>query len=206
MSAPAMKANGLALRKAAAKRKERREAYRARVAAGVCPRCPPDDMKPPRAGRVLCAKCGEANNAHARRIDKKKRNAHIVLGLCSVCHTAEPMPRRRLCGACAEKREEVTVRRAKRLNAAGLCRRCGKGPLVGTMYCRGCQDKVNATVGKWSKKERLRRLAAGLCGACGDHPHRPGRTTCSACAQVQTERTAAYRARKQARQAMGEAA
>lgn len=113
--------------------------------------------------------------------------ARITAGLCSKCGKTEPLPERRLCAGCAEKRNRASRARDARLKAAGKPRR----------------DRTRA---RSYERERSRRRteehhAAGRCVRCGRAPAMPERSMCEPCID---QRRAAERARYAEAKARGE--
>ena len=114
----------------------------------------------------------------------RRSAARIAAGLCTKCGRTEPLPERRLCAPCNDKRNAASRARDARLRAAGKPRR----------------DPEQA---KQYERERSRRLhaerkAAGTCTKCGRAPARPGRTTCEPCAEQHRARDRARHARAKA--------
>ena len=108
----------------------------------------------------------------------------IAAGLCTRCGKTEPLPERRLCAPCNEKRNAASRARDARLRAEGKPRR----------------DRQQA---KQYERERSRlqhaeRKAAGICTKCGRAPARPERTTCEPCAEQHRTRDRARHARAKA--------
>ena len=110
--------------------------------------------------------------------------ARIAAGLCPRCGRTEPLPERRLCAPCNEKRNAASRARDARLRAAGKPRRD--------------PDNAKAYERDRSRREHAERKAAGICARCGKAPARPDRTTCEPCAEQ-------HRARDRARHAKAKA-
>ena len=114
----------------------------------------------------------------------QRTEARIEAGLCTKCGRTEPLPERRLCAPCNEKRNAASRARDARLRAANKPRRDLK-------TARRCERKG-------SRRQHASRKAAGICTKCGRAPARPGRTTCEPCAGK-------HRARDRARHAKAKA-
>ena len=110
--------------------------------------------------------------------------ARIEAGLCTRCGRTEPLPERRLCAACNDKRNAASRARDARLRTEGKPRR---DPAQAKQYERERSRTVYAE-----------RAAAGLCTKCGREQARPERTTCEPCA-------AQHRARDRDRHARAKA-
>ena len=125
-----------------------------------------------------------------RRKDRERfhrRTAErVAAGLCPKCGKAEPLPERRLCAGCAEKRNRTSRARDARLRVEGTPRR---DPAKARRYER---DR--------SRRQNAERHAAALCVRCGQAPAMPQRTMCAGCLDKQR---AADRARYQAGKATG---
>ncbi|MDE0255775.1 MAG: hypothetical protein OYG32_13360, partial [Rhodospirillaceae bacterium] len=123
-----------------------------------------------------------ADPAVRRRRDRERvaqRTAErLAAGLCTRCGKTEPLPERRLCAPCNEKRNAASRRRDARLRAAGKPRR---NP-----------DDAKAYERARRRREHAARKAEGICTRCGKAPARPERTTCEPCAEQ-------HRARDRAR-------
>ncbi|MCY3701536.1 MAG: hypothetical protein OXG16_02495 [Rhodospirillales bacterium] len=111
--------------------------------------------------------------AEGRRKDRDRTArltaARIAAGLCTGCGETEPLPERRLCVLCNEKRNAASGARDARLRAEG----------------KPWRDRQQA---KQYERERSRlqhaeRKAAGISTSCGRAPARPERTTCEPCAE-----------------------
>ena len=114
----------------------------------------------------------------------KRTAARVAAGLCARCGKTEPLPERRLCAPCNERRNAASRARDARLRAEGKPRR----------------DPAQA---KQYERERSRRLhaerrAAGICTKCGRAQARPERTTCEPCAEQHRARDRARHARAKA--------
>ncbi len=95
--------------------------------------------------------------------------ARIEAGLCVRCGRTEPLPERRLCAPCNEKRNAASRARDARLRAARKPRR---DPERAKQYERERCRRVYAE-----------RVATGLCTKCGRAEAVPERTTCEPCAE-----------------------
>ena len=114
-------------------------------------------------------------------------NTHsIAAGLCARCGKTEPVPERRLCAPCNERRNKASRARDARLRAAGKPRR---NPAKARQYER-----------KRSRKERAARRAEEICSRCGKRPAANGRASCEPCLD---KRRAADRAKYRAGKAAG---
>ena len=110
--------------------------------------------------------------------------ARVEAGLCTRCGRTEPLPERRLCAACNDKRNAASRARDARLRAEGKPRR---DPAQAKRYERERSRQVHAE-----------RKAAGICTKCGCTPARPERTTCEPCAEQHRARDRARHARAKA--------
>ena len=108
----------------------------------------------------------------------------VEAGLCAKCGRTEPLPERRLCAPCNDKRNAASRARDARLRAAGKPRR---DPEQSKQYERERSRRLHAE-----------RVAAGICTKCGRAPARPGRTTCEPCAERHRARDRARHARAKA--------
>ena len=117
----------------------------------------------------------------ARRSDARRK-----AGLCPKCGKTEPLPERRLCAGCAEKRNRASRARDARLRAEGKPRR----------------DRAKAAEYERNRAHRQAdaRREAGICVRCGTAPAADGRTSCKPCLD---KRRAADRARYQTGMAAG---
>ena len=97
----------------------------------------------------------------------RRTAARLEAGLCPKCGRTEPLPERRLCAPCNEKRNAASRARDARLRAAGKPRR---DPETARLLER-----------KRSRRQYAEHVAAGICTKC-KAPARPGRTTCEPCA------------------------
>ncbi len=113
----------------------------------------------------------------------KRTAARIEAGLCTKCGRTKPLPERRLCAPCKERRNAASRARDARLRTAGKPRR---DPAREREYRR-----------ERSRRQHASRKAAGICTKC-KAPARPGRTTCEPCAEK-------HRARDRARHAKAKA-
>ena len=95
--------------------------------------------------------------------------ARIEAGLCVRCGKTEPLPERRLCAPCNEKRNAASRARDARLRAEGKPRR---DPAQAKLYER-----------ERSRALYTERVAAGVCTKCGHAEAVPDRTTCEPCAE-----------------------
>ena len=114
----------------------------------------------------------------------RRTAARIKAGLCTKCGRTEPLPDRRLCEPCNEKRNAASRARDARLRAAGKPRR---DPAREREYRR-----------ERGRRLHTQRRAAGICTKCGHAPARPGRSACEPCAGK-------HRARDRARHAKAKA-
>ena len=184
----------MAYRDPEADRAKDRERFRRRVerrkAAGLCPRC---GDRPPAPERSLCAPCGEKRNradrdrdARLRAVGKPRRDRskareyergrarhetakRTALGLCIRCGERPPMPGRKSCEPCLEKRREADRARYR------------EGKALGKPY-GGADPNVKRRAGR--ARSRLRQKArteAGLCIRCGARPPVEGGTACQPC-------------------------
>lgn len=142
------------------RRRDRRDAYAAYKAAGVCIRCHKRDALP---GLVMCSVCREAVNAAQNRRKKSRRKA----GRCVACG----MPHdgtKKLCPECAEKQRLYSAGYKARAIASGFCPNCGQAKRAGDgYYCWACRlyhtqkrhGAASAPRDKSSFVERMRELA-----------------------------------------------
>ena len=114
----------------------------------------------------------------------RRTAARIAAGLCTKCGRTEPLPERRLCAPCNDKRNAASRARDARLRAAGKPRRD--------------PDKAKQFERERSRRLHAGRKAAGICTKCGRAPARPGRTTCEPCAEQHRGRDRARHARAKA--------
>ena len=110
--------------------------------------------------------------------------ARIEAGLCTRCGGTEPLPERRLCAPCNDKRNAASRARDARLRAEGKPRR---DPAQAKRYERERSRQVHAE-----------RKAAGICTKCGRAQARPERTTCEPCAEQHRARDRERHARAKA--------
>ena len=122
----------------------------------------------------------------ARDRDRVARRtaARIEAGLCTKCGRTEPLPERRLCAPCNNKRNATSRARDACLRAAGKPRRD--------------PDKAKQFERERSRRLHAERKAAGICTKCGRAPARPDRTTCEPCAEQHRARDRARHARAKA--------
>ena len=114
----------------------------------------------------------------------RRTAARIEAGLCVKCGRTEPMPERRLCAPCNEKRNAASRARDARLRAKNKPRR---DPERARRYERERDRRLHAE-----------RKAARICTKCGRAPARPDRTTCEPCAERHRARDRARHARAKA--------
>ncbi len=114
----------------------------------------------------------------------RRTAARIEAGLCVKCGRTEPMPERRLCAPCNEKRNAASRARDARLRAKNKPRR---DPERARRYERERDRRLHAE-----------RKAARICTKCGRAPARPDRTTCKPCAELHRARDRARYARTKA--------
>ena len=79
---------------------------------------------------------------------------------CCRCNARPALPGRCQCERCVPlHRASVEARRA-RLKAAGLCRDCGKRPIVegNKNHCTVCREKSRIAGRKWKDRMRARGL------------------------------------------------
>lgn len=120
-------------------RKNNRQRYAARIAAGKCPSC---GKRPPRPGRRTCETCGKANSVKTARSRDRKKAAWIALHLCPYCpEHREAMPGHKSCGVCAETFTEKSMAMHRRWIEEGRCRRCGKPRDREGTYCSTCSKR-----------------------------------------------------------------
>ena len=110
--------------------------------------------------------------------------ARIEAGLCARCGKTEPLPERRLCAPCNDRRNAASRARDARLRAEGKPRR---DPAQAKLYERVRSRQVHAE-----------RKAAGICTKCGRAQARPERTTCEPCAEQHRARDRERHARAKA--------
>ena len=115
----------------------------------------------------------------------RRTAARIEAGLCVKCGRTEPMPERRLCAPCNEKRNAASRARDARLRAENKPRR---DPERAKLYERERDRRLHAE-----------RKAAGICTRCGRAPAPPERTTCKPCAERHRARDRARYAKAKAR-------
>lgn len=125
---------------------------RVRKSYGVCPN---DGNDRDNAFSLYCSKCRKSSV----RASKRRRNKLIAKGLCPECNGKEPIVRGKRAGAnCAKRLANLALTTRHTRVAAGLCRRCGKVPVVkkedGGKFtnCRGCRIIISG--------EKLRRRNA----------------------------------------------
>ena len=114
----------------------------------------------------------------------KRTAARISAGLCARCGKTEPLPERRLCAPCNEKRNAASRARDARLRVESKPRR---DPERAKRYER-----------ERSHRQHAERKAAGICTKCGEAPARPERTTCEPCAEQHRAHDRARHARAKA--------
>ena len=126
--------------------------------------------------------------AEGRRKDRDRTArltaARIAAGLCTRCGKTEPLPERRLCAPCNEKRNAASRARDARLRAEGKPRRD--------------RQQAKQYERERRRREHAERKAAGICTKCGKAPARPERTTCEPCAEQHRARDRARHARAKA--------
>ena len=103
----------------------------------------------------------------------RRTAARIEAGLCVGCGRTEPLPERRLCAPCNEKRNAASRARDARLKAEGRPRRD--------------MARAREYERERSRRERAARTAEGLCGRCGKEPAAPGRSSCEPCLEKRRE-------------------
>ena len=126
----------------------------------------------------------EVRRARDRERIARRTAARIEVGLCAKCGRTEPLPERRLCAPCNDKRNAASRTRDARLRAAGKPRR---DPETARRYERERSRRLHAG-----------RKAASICTRCGKAPARPERTTCEPCAEQHRARDRARHARAKA--------
>ena len=114
----------------------------------------------------------------------KRTAERVAAGLCTRCGKTEPLPERRLCTPCNERRNAASRVRDARLRAEGKPRR---DPAQAKLYER-----------ERARLQHAERKAAGICTKCGCAPARPERTTCEPCAEQHRARDRARHARAKA--------
>jgi predicted amidophosphoribosyltransferase len=163
-------------------RERSRDAYNKkhaeRLSSGLCPKC---GGKREDESFILCERCRDIRRTYASRMSNTARLVYlkrviakyIAEGRCSRCGGEIDMPGRRLCSACAERRE---LHRTDMIDS-GLCPSCGKPRESNASLCKRCSEKNNAR----HKILYNERKEAGLCPKCGGKRDIRGRTHCSAC-------------------------
>ncbi len=126
----------------------------------------------------------EVRRARDRERIARRTAVRIEAGLCAKCGRTEPLPERRLCAPCNEKRNAASRARDARLRAAEKPRR---NPETARRYER-----------ERSRRLYAERVAAGICTKCGRASARPERTTCEPCAERHRARDRARHARARA--------
>ena len=126
----------------------------------------------------------DRRRARDRERVARRTAARIEAGLCTRCGRTEPLPGRRLCAPCNEKRNAASRARDARLRAAGKPRRD--------------PEQVKRYERERSRRLHAERKAAGLCTKCGAAEARPERTTCEPCAEEHRARDRARDARVKA--------
>ncbi len=99
----------------------------------------------------------------------RRTAARTEAGLCPGCGRTGPVPERRLCAPCNEKRNRASRARDARLRA-------GRKP-------RRDPERARRQGHKRDRKLYAERAATGICTRCGRAPARPDRTTCGPCAE-----------------------
>ena len=103
--------------------------------------------------------------------------ARIEAGLCVKCGRTEPLPERRLCAPCNEKRNAASRARDARLRAANKLRR---DPAREREYER-----------ERSRRQHAERRARGRCVEC--NAPSPGVARCEPCSRRHRESSGAFR-------------
>ena len=134
--------------------------------------------------------CRDPEKARACDRERYRRvtAARTAAGLCPSCGKAPPVPERRLCVGCGEKRRADDRRRYAEAKASGVLHR-GKG----------AEARRRASRAK-SKRRYHARRDAGLCVRCGTRPPAEGSPSCEEC---RVSRNRHERARWGARRASG---
>lgn len=164
-----------------------RETRARRKAAGLCVDC---GRMPSRPGRTLCVRCAlihskakaelwRTNEEYRRKCNERQaasRAAAAAEGRCIRCGA----PTDGVHLTCCECRAELADRRVAKMQDGGFCSSClSPLPAGWKLYtCPACAAR--------NREARRERLAAGLCIQCGARPARPGRKTCTACAEAKS--------------------
>ena len=106
-----------------------KQQYQRRLAEGLCPRC---GDKPTKSSKH-CAPC----KIRVRDKDRQIRSKRLENGLCSHCGINPPVVSLKTCGVCLLKLKNLHNDRIDRLNALGLCVRCGQLPRLSGLNSRG---------------------------------------------------------------------
>ncbi len=140
-----------------------------------------DDLLHRMAALELVGEDVVVGGAHARERVARRTAARIAAGLCVKCGRTEPLPERRLCAPCNDKRNAASRARDARFRATVKPRR---DPEHAKQYERERSRQLHAE-----------RKAAGICTKCGRAPACPERTTCEPCAEQHRDRARHARAK-----------
>jgi len=117
-----------------------RRLYAAKKLRGECTSCP----KKARQGKTTCKDCGKAHSLRVAARKARRRANLIALGICLQCEQrlAVGGPKKVLqCAACLDHHTEHAVEIREEWKAKGLCPRCGRKPLPGSIRCETCKAK-----------------------------------------------------------------
>jgi len=156
----------------------------ARKSQGLCIFCGDSAV----TGKTRCQRCTDRDTANRKRWAARDAKRGIC---CNTGCTNPVTDSKRYCDKCNARSTRNGAKQEQARIAAGLCRDCGKQPVVaGITRCASCNLKMAAGVKRLADK----RTAAGLCARCGDHVLEVGYTMCRRCIDY---RRAAHRTLKQ---------
>src|SRR5262245_25522497 len=122
-----------------------KETYEKRRKEGLCVQCGKDA-----GGKSLCESCDQLNRANRARREEKRKAA----GLC-VNHGDRPaIPGKTICKECSEKSTKAGLKRYYRNKEAQTCRRCGKPPVPGAVFCEEHREAAKKNMHTLLEKRR----------------------------------------------------
>jgi hypothetical protein len=119
----------------------------------------------------LCPTCNANANTYVKKYRGKKRDERherMRFGVCVDCGEREPVPGRRRCAECIDKRNKTDshAREVEKLSqireyrkANGLCLRCGNPVAPGHRRCEKCMTYMRDYGKKLRLKEQTERMA-----------------------------------------------
>lgn len=119
----------------------------------------------------LCPTCNENAKAYVqkhRQAKRDERHERMAFGVCVDCGVREPVPGRKRCAECIERRNntDAHVKEVERLNqlkesrkANGLCIRCGNPVAPGHRRCEKCMAYMRDYGKKLRLQEQTERMA-----------------------------------------------